>query len=271
MMNEFDELIRNAKLFKELNTSDCLVTVADPDGIMKFIINADKFKLNISVGMKVPSSGTIFECLNKRRKVRKTLPKEMYGVLVESISIPIFDRNKLLGVITSTTSLEAHEALQNASEMIAATSEQIIASTQEVASSASTLSTNLIQMKTSAASMVEEIGKTDNILRFVSDVAANTNLLGLNASIEAARAGEYGRGFSVVAEEIRKLAESSRSSVQDIKSILIGLQTQARSMLDFIDENAAHGERQAAATEQIVAVIQQLSDFAIAIKNMCSS
>lgn len=62
-----------------------------------------------------------------------------------------------------------------------------------------------------------EIGK---ISEAISGITAQTNLLSLNASIEAARAGEYGRGFAVVADEIRKLAEESRSSAEEIKSIV---------------------------------------------------
>lgn len=61
---------------------------------------------------------------------------------------------------------------------------------------------------------------TDEILNFIRGIATNTNMLSLNAAIEASRAGEYGRGFSAVATEIRKLSGSTGESIKEIDSVL---------------------------------------------------
>lgn len=72
--------------------------------------------------------------------------------------------------------------------------------------------------------LAERSSSIDKIINVINEIANQTNLLSLNASIEAARAGEHGKGFAVVAEEIRKLAEQSKSSVSDIRKIIGSIQ-----------------------------------------------
>jgi len=257
-----DVMFKNAELFSKLTPLDTNVVMADSEGKVIQFIAAKQFKLDIEIGSKVSSSGAIAECISTGKEVQKIIPKEVYGFPIKAISIPLYEDDVLAGVISTSTSLEAQAVLQEAAENIAATTEEISASSEEVASSASILSTNLDQLKSTSEGVVKEIQKTDEILRFVSDVAANSNLLGLNAAIEAARAGEYGRGFAVVAEEIRKMSTNSANSVKDIRKILTEIQEQAKSISNMIDEISGLGERQASATEGIASAMQQLASSA---------
>lgn len=103
----------------------------------------------------------------------------------------------------------------------------------------------------------EEIART---LRVITDIASQTNLLALNAAIEAARAGEAGRGFAVVAEEIRKLAEQSKQSADDIETVIKKVQkdTQAATKaIAHMKGNVDSGIKSTNEVEQVFQEIQQ--------------
>ncbi|MDF2611325.1 MAG: methyl-accepting chemotaxis sensory transducer [Lachnospiraceae bacterium] len=82
----------------------------------------------------------------------------------------------------------------------------------------------------------ESVEKVDKIIEVINSIAKQTNLLALNAAIEAARAGEYGKGFSVVAEEVRILAENSASSAKEISDIIRSTSNMSRMTLEKTDK-----------------------------------
>lgn len=91
---------------------------------------------------------------------------------------------------------------------------------QSLMDSINGLNTSFNEVLQKVTNFDENINKINEITTIINNIANQTNLLALNASIEAARAGEHGRGFSVVAEEIRKLAEQSKDSSENISKLI---------------------------------------------------
>ncbi|MHB1160192.1 MAG: methyl-accepting chemotaxis protein [Chloroflexota bacterium] len=145
-------------------------------------------------------------------------------------------------------SQRAERAAHNGAETVARTVEGMHAITAAVEESA----TRMRELDKRS----EQIGQ---IVEAIDDIAGQTNLLALNAAIEAARAGEHGRGFAVVADEVRKLAERSSRATKEIAQLIATVQMDTAKAVDAMNRGAAEVERGRGVADEAGRALQEIS------------
>lgn len=146
---------------------------------------------------------------------------------------------------------ETYDRLKQSIEEIVSSMGVVYETVNRVAKSAKTLATAGQESIKQAKLLQEKNADTVKVIDFITNIAGQTNLLGLNAAIEAARAGEQGRGFAVVAEEVRKLAEQSREATEKIQLTLNQMNDAVAEISKTIESTGAISQEQEASTAEI--------------------
>lgn len=202
------------------------------------VVNGSRLRFSITAGEQVPAGGAIRDSLNSGRVTIKDVPESVYGVPFKSYAVPIMDKSrKVVGVLTLGKSLEKRNELVGLINRLSSGIQQITESTNRVTEGMENLKSMNEEISAKVNEANESAGNTDGILDFVKDISIQTNLLGLNAAIEAARAGEAGRGFTVVAGEIRKMSASTTDSIGQIDTVLKNINASITTINNRITES----------------------------------
>ncbi len=254
---------------QQLFPYDCSIGLFNKEDTFLVHLPSTQIDLGNVVGTKVAEGDPVYDALRSGTVHTRELPAEYFGFPFKAVGVPVKDaEGNIVGAMGLAVSLKQQEMLTEAVQSFAATSEEVAATSQELAASAQELSSEMESLAHLQEEMIKQVNKTDTMLDFINKVAANSNLLGLNASIEAARAGEHGRGFEVVATEIRKMADSSANSVQEIRGIITEIKDKVSLLSNATAKVSDIAQHQAAASEEISASMQQLSSSTESIEKV---
>lgn len=151
--------------------------------------------------------------------------------------------------LAATRSDETHAITTESMDLVKNTVESILRHSQKTQEDAEIIK-----------KLGEQTQKIDGILSTIQDIASQTNLLALNAAIEAARAGEHGRGFAVVADEVRALASRTSDSAKEISEMISGVQNDVQKASTSITQTVSEMETIARNSEQVQNTLENISN-----------
>lgn len=246
-----------------------------------------KFKVenHDEIGLLAEKFNLFLEQMHSMVAHIKTNAKQVEGAsdnlhtIAETNKHAIFYQNKALDMVVSAVeemSIAIREVAENTTktadqaETAHNLSEQGFATVNETAIRIREVSSQLNEASTIITQLEQEAAGVTSVLEVIRGIAEQTNLLALNAAIEAARAGEQGRGFAVVADEVRTLASRTQESTKDIRDMLEKLQSGVQSAVSVMAKSSSSSEDTVVVANKAGAALDEINQAVKLIAEMSS-
>ena len=198
-------------------------------------------------------------------------------LLYSNASLPAFRVLSIKGNLFNNTGASATQEIASHAEQTARVAQDSTAHTnsgRELVIQSRTSINNLAAEVNQATDVISELNEhaqgINSILSTIQGIAEQTNLLALNAAIEAARAGEQGRGFAVVADEVRVLSQRTHTSTEEIQSMIATLQQTTSKAVGLMGTSSTLAQCSVEDADQATAALEQINNSVALISDMAT-
>ncbi|MFB9325033.1 methyl-accepting chemotaxis protein [Paenibacillus aurantiacus] len=256
VIRSLHEITALIPLLKEALPIDVSFAICDREKFIGYW-PGERIDLGIRSGQRLNPDEPLARTVRNGLSLKDVVPASFYGYEFVGTAIPLYgEEREIMGGLAVQVRTQAE--LRGIAEHIADSLSQAQSQLESITSASKELRHFSGQLLNLARQTAGHVGQTEEVVSIVKAVADQTNMLGINASIEAAHAGEKGRGFGIVAGEIRKLSSETVASANTIRGTLQAFRQAMAEMNGSIERMAALAERQSVSSDQIEAFIADI-------------
>ncbi|SHJ06028.1 methyl-accepting chemotaxis protein [Desulfosporosinus lacus] len=260
-MKKFEAYQIIAEEVQKFFNVDAAVTLFDTEKIVAYY-PGKTIDTRAKLGNAPTPGSNVLEALTSGQRVVRRVSKEIFGVPFVGIAQPIFEESKIAGCLAIACSLEHYDNLLITGQEILESVVTISSSAHNLSAATEELAATLRSMDSEIEQVNKEMRRTNELTQEIKKISKQSKILGINAAIEASRAGEHGRGFSIVSEEVRKLATDTDSSTQAIERNVQEVQSSVGLLIEAIKQLTEVTESHANEVTEIANSLVRIEDLA---------
>lgn len=256
-----DCLVNVTPYLKDLFTENVSIVVVDREKILAHC--PGKIDADVDPGDPIISGWSVITAMKEGKKIVKEVDASVIGIPYIGIACPIYDDEgkEVIGGITVSNPTDRKEKLLEVSRKLSSYTDTFAENLEEITAEGEEVAATGKDLNNISSETQEKMLESKKVVSLVKSITEDINMLGLNAMIEAARVGEEGRGFTVVANEVQKLATNTTNSISNVEKTFEDIKKIMNELHDVAQQIDKISEAQAEKLVEITEKTNQLSEL----------